>query len=252
MDIDKQERQLLNNLGLTENEIKVYITLLKIGSSPVSVIAENSGLYRPYVYDTLERLQEKGLTNSVLKENKRHFKATHPNQLLEIEKEKIQHLQSLMPKLENFLKLPKQDTKVELYSGKKIVRIIHKEILRTLSQTKTENLVLGVDERIFTDREPILIKQFINELVRRKIRERILIKEGDTYTPFPPETTKYRTLPKEYFNPTPTWVFGNKIAILIVGEPMHGIIIESETMADAFRKNFNLLWKIAKPVKRKK
>ena len=53
----------LKQIGLTDNEIKVYLTLLKIGPSIVSKIAERSGLYRPYVYDTLERLQEKALVS---------------------------------------------------------------------------------------------------------------------------------------------------------------------------------------------
>ena len=63
--MEEINKKILKQIGLTENEIQVYLTLLKIGSSGVSTIAEHSGLYRPYVYDTLERLQEKGLVSFI-------------------------------------------------------------------------------------------------------------------------------------------------------------------------------------------
>jgi len=46
----------LKALGLTEYEAKVYLALLKRGRSTVREIAESSGVSRPKVYETLERL----------------------------------------------------------------------------------------------------------------------------------------------------------------------------------------------------
>lgn len=242
-------KKILKQIGLTENEIQVYITLLKIGSSTVSQIAERSGLYRPYVYDTLERLQEKGLVSFVLKDNKRFFKAIHPSHLIEIEKEKLEELNKIVPQLESFLKLPKEETKVELYSGKKVVRVVQKDVLRTLLNNKGESLVIGVDEKKFTEADPIIMKQFFNQLKKNKLRERVLVREGDDYLPAHPETTKYKFLPKEFFDPTSTFIYGNKVAIIIFGEPLHGLIIESKILSGTYRKQFELLWKVAKKQK---
>src|SRR3989338_961460 len=139
----------LKQLGLTDSEAKVYVTLLKIGPSIVSDIAKNSGLYRPYVYDNLKRLQEKGLVSFILKEGRKQFKASHPSCLVEFEEERLSAVNKLVPKLEGFFKEPKEETKVDLYSGNKVVRIVQKDVLKTLLEKRGESLVLGVDEKRF-------------------------------------------------------------------------------------------------------
>ncbi len=50
---------------------------------------------------------------------------------------------------------------------------------------------------------------------------------------------------REFFNPTATHIAGNTICIIIWSAPIIGIIIENREVADAYRKYFNLLWKIA-------
>mgnify|MGYP003981854791 FL=1 len=51
------EEEILNDLGLTKNESKVYISLLKIGSSTVTNIANESNIHRVNVYDSIKKLQ---------------------------------------------------------------------------------------------------------------------------------------------------------------------------------------------------
>ncbi len=239
-------KKVLKQIGLADNEIKVYITLLKIGSAIVSKIAEISGLYRPYVYDTLKRLQEKGLVSFVSKENKKFFKAVHPSHLVEIEKEKLEELNKLVPQLEKFIKIPKEDTKVELYSGKKVVRVVQKDVLKTLLEKGGESLVLGVNEKKFMEADSIIMKQFFNQIKKHKLKEKVLVRTGDNYLPAHKETTTYRFLPKEFSDPTSTFIYGDKITIVLFGAPLHGLIIESKMLANAYRKQFNLLWKLAK------
>ncbi|GBE19700.1 sugar-specific transcriptional regulator TrmB [archaeon BMS3Abin17] len=242
MDVNKA----LKDIGLTENEIKVYITLLKIGPSIVSQIAERSGLYRPYVYDTLERLQEKGLVSSTIKDNKKSFQAADPSQLIEIEKIKLGELNKILPILGGFLKSPKEETKAELYSGKKVIRVIQKDILKNLSEKGGESLVIGVDERKYMETDPIILEQFFIQMKKNKFKERVLVREGDNYLPAPKETTKYKFLPKEFFDPTSTFIYGNTVAIIIFGEPLYGLIIRSKILSQTYKKQFNLLWKVAK------
>ena len=40
----------LSRIGLTENEIKIYINLLKLGSSTAYEIGKQTGIYRVHVY----------------------------------------------------------------------------------------------------------------------------------------------------------------------------------------------------------
>ncbi|MBI5390393.1 hypothetical protein HZB02_02810 [Candidatus Woesearchaeota archaeon] len=239
-------QRILKQIGLTDNESKVYITLLKAGNSSVSKLAKESGLYRPYVYDTLKRLLEKGLVSFFSRDNKKFFKAAQPSQLLEREKEKIQELEKAIPTFEAFLTVPKENANVELYSGKKVVRVVQKDVLKALLEKRGESLVIGVDEQRFMEADPIIMQQFFNQMKQNRLKERVLVREGDNYHPSYRETTIYRFLPKEHFSPNSIFVYGNNVSIILFTEPLSGIIIRSKELAMSYRKQFELLWNVAK------
>ncbi len=239
-------KKIFKDLGLTENEITLYLCLLKLGSSTASQIAKNSGIYRPYVYDTVEKLLEKGLVSYIITENKRVFQAVHPHHLLDIQQQKTEQLLQIMPQLESFVKLSKEESKVNHYSGKKVVRTIQKDVLHTLLKERTENCVIGVNEKRFMEIDSVIMHQFFNQMKKNKLKERILVREGDNYLPGHKEVTTYRFLPKQFFDPTSTFIYGNKVAIIIFSQPLHGIIIKSALLAQTYRKQFELLWQYAK------
>ena len=56
---------ILEDLGLTRGEVKVYIALLEIGSSSVGQIIEKSGLQNSVVHRALNSLIEKGLISYI-------------------------------------------------------------------------------------------------------------------------------------------------------------------------------------------
>lgn len=82
-------------------------------------------------------------------------------------------------------------------------------------------------------------------------KERILTSDEVVFTyESKYDTATYRYLPKESFNPTPTYVWGDNVAILI-WEPFTVIKIKNASLADSYAKYFEILWKGAKtkPIK---
>lgn len=231
---------------MSKNEIEIYLTLLKIGSVIVSEIARRSGLYRPYVYDTLKRLQEKGFVSFILKDGKKYYNAIEPSGLLESEKEKLTELQKIIPTLEQLSTTAKESANAELYVGKKVVRVIQKDILKTLERNGGENLVIGVDEKKFMETDNVVMEQFFEQMKKNKFKERVLVRKGDNYLPAYRSSTSYRFLPEEFFEPTSTFIYGEKVAIIIFSEPLYGIIMENKVLANAYKKQFNLMWKVAR------
>ena len=237
--------QPLKDIGLSDNEIKVYTTLLKIGSNTASTISEKTGLYRPYVYDTLDRLKEKGIVNFVYKKNKKFFSAAHPERLMDLVKMKEDNLSTILPELISFTKLPKEETKVELYKGKGVIKIFFKEALASLKIHK-EVLIIGAEETMYQDRDPISFERYFNEIKKNKYKERVIVQQGTKYLPAPGSTTEYRFVSKEFFNPNAINIFPDMVMMIIWGTPDHAIIIRSKEMADSYKKQFEMLWKIAK------
>ena len=52
---------LIKQAGLTENEAKVYLSLIELGKSNVGKIADKSRVHRTNVYDSLKSLKKKNL-----------------------------------------------------------------------------------------------------------------------------------------------------------------------------------------------
>ena len=56
----------LTALGLTKNEAKAYHSLVRLGKSSARVIAEDSGIPRSKVYETLDLLEKRGIIKKVV------------------------------------------------------------------------------------------------------------------------------------------------------------------------------------------
>ena len=242
-------KEILKDLGLTKNEIEVYLTLLRKGSISVNEIAEKSGLHRQAVYDALDRLLEKGFVNFVIKTNKKYFQGINPEKILEHIKEKENKFKTILPDLINLTKLPREDTFVEVFKGKDVLRSVFRDVIKELQKKKGEIVISGVEERKYMDEDKIALQQQMKILRELKCTERILIKEGDR-TFVEGSQTEYRWIPEQYFNPTPIYSYKNKLTIIIWGNPNYAIIIKNKNLADAYRKQFNMLWKISKKTKR--
>lgn len=234
----------LKELGLTDNEVRIYLFLLKQGMANPSEISQKLGLHRGYVYDALERMQEKEVVNSILKDNKKYFQATSPENLVELLKFRLESFKKIVPDLTKLMEFKKEETKVELHRGKRVARTLIRDMLSTLRRDE-EAYLIGIDEdRWINEVEPIYLRQYLNIIKSKNIREKIIIKTGGRRLKNP--NLYYKELDKEYIGKTEQFIYKNKVAILILGTPYYLIIIEDKEIAETYRKQFNLLWSIAK------
>ena len=232
----------LKELGFTENESKVYLSLLKNGMLNPTHLAQKTGLHRSYIYDTLERLLEMGMVSEILVDGKRHFQAADPKMLREIFEIKLNHLESIIPQLYSLKPILKDTANVELFRGKTVYRTLIKDILST---AKNDDIVyvLGADENKLETVEPIYLKRYFNLIKQKKITERIIISKGGTR--LENGSLQYREFDTEFFDETTTVIYQNKVFIFVWGEPYYLIKIGSQKVADSYRKQFLLLWKVA-------
>ena len=92
---------VFQELGLSKNESRIYETLLREGELPVGQIAVRSRIHRRNVYDSIQRLLEKGLVFEILQKSENKYQAVDPNKLRELIQAKEQQLSLVMPQLES-------------------------------------------------------------------------------------------------------------------------------------------------------
>jgi sugar-specific transcriptional regulator TrmB len=66
LDVEEEATQILNRLGLTSSQAKVYLTLLKLEQATAKTISNNSKVARQEVYRVLVELEEKSLVERII------------------------------------------------------------------------------------------------------------------------------------------------------------------------------------------
>jgi sugar-specific transcriptional regulator TrmB len=177
--------KILEDIGLTKGEIKVYLTLLKLGETTTGKIIEDSGLSSGKIYEILDKLINKGLASFVIKEKTKYFQASSPNRILDYLHEKEKDLKN---KEEEFIKqLPsllaiKEKTKKEnentLFKGLKGFRTAIYEALDSLN-SKDEIIAMGITSTK-DEKYNLMWQAWHKERIKRKIKCRAIFSDKKT------------------------------------------------------------------------
>jgi len=106
------DAKILEDIGLTKGESKVYLALLLLGQTTTGPIVKKSGVTTSKSYKILDRLEEKGLVSHVYKNKVKHFKSAPPDkilalvnkQYLDVEKRK-KEVERIIPELIKYQQL---------------------------------------------------------------------------------------------------------------------------------------------------
>ena len=233
----------LKELGLTENQSKIYLLLLKNKSLTSSEISKKLNLHRGYTYDTLERMQEKEVVNSHKEDNKTHYNATRPDDLLNLLRLKLGYFEKITPELMQ-ISQENDELEVEIYKGKKAFRTLISDIISNIEEND-EIISIGLNEKLLiTEIEPYYFKKFLNIMESKHVKEKLIIKKGGKKLKI--SNMYHKEISEEYIGNTMEIIYKNKIATFIPGTIHKLIITENEEIANTHKKQFNLLWSIAK------
>src|SRR3989344_4326773 len=94
---------VLYTLGLNKSEVKVYLTLLELGSSTTGPIMDKAKVSSSKIYGILERLIEKGLASFIIKSKTKYYQASSPESLLDYANEKENEMQKLKQQIKNII-----------------------------------------------------------------------------------------------------------------------------------------------------
>ncbi len=229
--------KVLQQLGLTEAESKVYLALLELGPSLAGQLSRKTGLHRRNIYDITERLIQKGIIGYIIKNNRRFFEASPPERLKEIIDEKQKSLSEILPQLNLLYNQNKEKQETNFYKGTEGLKTIFQDQLES-----KEILILGASSSAF-EILPFYFKWYDKDRVKRKIKVRIIAnKQFNKSIPL----SEIRYLPEKYSNPLAINIWNDKVAIILWKSPPLAIVIKQQEIADSYKKYFELMWKSTK------
>jgi len=238
---------ILEDLGLTQAEIKVYLTLLELGSSTAGKILKKSKLQNSVMHRALNSLIERGLINYVLEGRRKIYQATDPENFFNFIDEKRRKFQQILPELKRRQTFAKKTEKATVYKGIRGLKEVYNIMINT--KGKEYNTFGGGSEVTFdimgeTWWKNLHVKRIANKLPSRQVFDETIRKFGEELNK--KKLTKIKFLPKQFAQLTETIIVGNKVALTVFTENPYGFLIEDKVVADGYRKHFELLWKLAK------
>ncbi len=251
MDIEKA----LEQIGLTKNEVRIYLTLLELGQTTTGPIIKATGIHTSKVYDGLERLAQKGLISHIIKANTKHFKAVNPERLIDFLEEKKKEIVEQEKEIKEIipeLKLKQQfvggETEAEIFRGwKGMETVYHKMLLKTLHKGDM-NYVLGASKGEDEERTRRFFNNYVKELAKKKINMKIIYNESARGNIS--ENLKHPKLfeVRHMVHTTPAEIniWEDNVMIVILRKDPTVILVKDKKVADSFRSYFDVMWKIAK------
>jgi HTH-type transcriptional regulator, sugar sensing transcriptional regulator len=246
--------EILKEIGLTGNEIKVYLALLELGYTKTGMLIKKTKIHTSKVYDALERLIDKGLVTYSIEANIKHFSAVDPSRLkdyLEEKKKKIEEEQRLIGKIIPQLKLKtsKEEPKIETFRGFKGTVNAFEDILKTLGP-KEEYYVFPLLGSI----EPLTLyfDNFHRRRMQKKIKVKIIVSEElkDRIKELKKlKLTQIRKINKDLSSPATLNIYKNK-TLICLGMRKEPIVflVEDKDITNSFKKYFEVMWRISKRV----
>jgi sugar-specific transcriptional regulator TrmB len=167
--IPKMDLAALREIGMNEAEIKVYATLIKHRPLSASEIAEKSGLYRPYVYDTLAKLVKKGLVTRLEGSKAHRYMAVHPDRIATIIEERRSRVLDAVDRLrDSYLAMGAENT-VRIFEGSEGLKSFYEELYASIREGDISRLyVMGG-----TGEATRHVEYYFPKLLRRGREERL-------------------------------------------------------------------------------
>jgi sugar-specific transcriptional regulator TrmB len=249
------EMQILENIGLTKSEIKVYLALLELGSTSTGPLVDRSGISSSKVYEILERLISKGLVSYVMKGRIKHFETGNPDRILDYMEEKEnmikrqkERIKGILPVLAARRESSRYRHNVTIFRGLRGLKTVFYEALN-LMKPGEEVHVMGVPSR--SEKVNVFFVNWNRVRARKKVRFKIVFDEsarGEAQTKVRNSPiSEIRFHPKGMVTPASINLFRGRTVIFPAEteqEPML-IVIDSKEIADSFEAQFQSLWRQA-------
>lgn len=255
----------LQNLGLSDNEVKVYLYLLTHGESIASVIGKRLEIKRATVYPILESLEKQELISTFEKNGTMHFDAVEPDDIVYVCEQRVSQMQRLKEKAEGLHKefrqlreqgkMPKLEIrgKIKYYEGMDAVTDLINE---TLDEKHHEQLCFGLNT-YHTELSGNDWQQYTKKRVKKGMRVRSIQPDKTEAIAYKArdkdELRETRLVPKSDFpGDSEINIIGDMIAMFTMkGQVPMGMKLYNKDLSQALRSIFELAWERAEEYDKK-
>lgn len=246
----------LQQIGLTEGEIKIYNALLELGETTRTKLAKKSGISPSKIYDVTNRLIEKGIVSSVKKQGTLHFSAANPNRLKDFIQKKEEDLKKekdivnqLLPQLLAKYNDAHEGVNIEVFYGWDGLKTAILTLENSMQKEDTSDVfgasagpnpkvgdIFWAQHQARVDKRGYKVRIIFNKDMKKRKQRHVY------YDTHKKHEIKYlhQETPNEFY------IYKEYVLILISLKQPIAIMIKNKETVKSFRQFFQTMWKQAK------
>ena len=238
----------LSDIGLSEKEARVYLTLLEFGSGGASEISREAKVNRATTYTVLDSLAELGLVSSYESDGTTQFIANSPDALESVLENKREEIEKKERKLEDAL--PELKSLHNSEGSKPVIRYFeeragllqsYKEFLSQLDSDSNETIkYLYSRDKI----ENALTKSQRNDFqqirLNKKIKSEVIYTYSKRDLSNKDKGDRIKVNSEKFPISMDLEIYGDEIFLSTLEEDLSAILIKNKDIADSMKTLFRL------------
>lgn len=237
-------QKVIERLGYTPNEAKVYLAALSLGECHISEIAGKLKLPPSSVQVIVDKLHKDGLMNFYVRKRYKYWVAENPSRLITKLQEREDAVKAILPQLEAMRHGEHGKPRVKIFEDVNEIRLLYDDML------ETKQHILGIipwDDWVRLLGQGFM-EDFIEKRARRFLRIRLLTPRTAVTAGLQAKDAKElretRYLPEHIRVSTTTLIYGTKVAIVSLNKKLPtAVLIEDPDVRETVSIFFEELWK---------
>ncbi|MEI6511490.1 MAG: helix-turn-helix domain-containing protein [Candidatus Uhrbacteria bacterium] len=241
----KEITEVLERFGLRENDRRVYLAMLSLGSSTASPIARQTGLPATTVQSIAKRLVDLGLVALSKRKSRSVYEAEDPAVLKRILERQTEEVAGIIPMLKAMRSAPTVSPKIRVYDRERAADIFHAALA---SESKLVYEIVSA-----RDLQDVLGEKF--HFTKRRVAEgvrlnslRVEANEIKKYAKptHARELREARFLPRELTFRCSVLFWDDTVAFFATKAEGLAWTVESKTLRETYEQLFKLLWSVSR------
>lgn len=242
--------KFLQDIGLSDKEILVYLELLREEKSSVLDLSKKTNILRTSVYPILDNLSEKGLVSEIKVGKKVYFQAEAPERIgsyIESQKIKLEEQSQLandyIPQLKSLSRQTGEKPIVKVYEGREGIFKANEESFGygKLDKDDTAYFIYPFDllENLFSEQE---IKKSRLQRTSRQIKSETIYTYSKGERPASENSIRLKLDEQKYPIKCDVSIFKDVVRINTLSKSLSSLIIKSQDIADTLKSLFKAVF----------
>ena len=239
----------LKILGLTDNEITVYLAILESGKCSGTQIRKQTGITNSRVYAAIDTLIAKGVITYEKQPKGKVYSALDPGLLKGLMEEKQKKILECIPFLKRLQQKEKAKTETAVFEGLQGFKTALSNLVEECPVGETL-LIIGFSNQAYKNEKLAALLRDINKIsIKKKHNFKMILddKSNKFYKRRKEEKiSEIRFMGKNFQSPAAIDIFQDKVYILLWDENPYAFTIKNKNIAEGFKTYFYFLWDMAK------